>query len=153
MFNALNNKLGQFPFHYKLTKAKNDRYNGTCMIVFGLSINKRKFTTQISDEDNSDKSSIFSTEYKHPKIINISKVPEKLKWNKLLSFLRKIILYASSNLSKALDPSEDFVELLNCNSDKIGLLLIYSVAMKERNTFSIQQNLISNIRKGLLIGQ
>ena len=46
-----------------------------------------------------------------------------------------------------------YIELLNSNSNNKDLLLVHSIAVKERNTFLIQLNLISNVRKRLLISQ
>ena len=61
--------------------------------------------------------------------------------------LQKIILYVSSNALESIYSSDNYIELLNCNSDKTGLLLINSVAARECNLFIIQPNLILNLTR------
>ena len=116
-------------------------------------INKKR-NIMVSDiEDNSQSNESSTSSIKKPKIINIERETEKSKWDKLPSFIRKIILFASSSAIEVLSLSDKYLELLQCNSNKTSLLLLTSIAAREQNAFSIQLNLMSNIIKGLLIGQ
>ena len=60
---------------------------------------------------------------------------EKSKWDKLTSFLRKIILFTSECDSEALCLSKNYAEFLQCRSSKSSLLLITLVALKEEKSF------------------
>ena len=100
-------------------------------------INKKRniMVSDIEDDSQSNESSTSSI--KKPKTINIERETEKSKWDKLPSFIRKIILFASSSAIEVLSPSDEYLELLQCNSNKTGLLLLTSIAAREWNAFSM----------------
>ena len=91
----------------------------------------KKRTIEILDSnDNSSNSS-----HKKPKIINLdmyTKEKVQSKYDKLHPLLKKIILYASSDAIEESSPLQNYVELLNCTSNKTALLLYTTVATNER---------------------
>ena len=132
LFNALHDKLRLFPFHYKISEATNLWYKNICIQCFGLDAVKsssKKRSISVSEDDDS-----HDSDTKRPKSIHlesITKEKESSKWEKLHTILKKVILYTSSDADEESSPSTNYIELLNCTSNKTALLLYSTVAANE----------------------
>ena len=63
-------------------------------------------------------------------------------------------MFASSHEScKVFDPSKNYIELIQYNSTKSGLLLLTTVIAREGVSFWAQPNILSNVMKGFLCAQ
>ena len=65
-------------------------------------------------------------------MIIITKPIEPSVWEKLLAFSCKIILFASSNANMETTPSSNYIKFLNYKNSKAALLLLSSIAAKDR---------------------
>ena len=133
LVNIIHGRINIFPFHYKVSNDTNKWYQGVCASIFGIKAeSKRKYTSTITYSDLEDKIRVVKKRRVQEQVINIQKPSEPSVWEKLPAFLRKIILFASSNSKAETSPSENYIEFLNCKNSKATLLLLSSIAAKDR---------------------
>ena len=139
--------------YHKISIDTNNWYQGVCASIFRIKTeSKRKYTLTITESDLEDKIRVVKKRRVQEQVINIQKPSEPSVWEKLLAFLRKIILFASSNSKAETSPSENYIEFLNCKNSKAVLLLLSSIAAKDRCQLWAQSNMISNMLKSLWLG-